>query len=140
MEQDLFTFLPPEIIIDLLSSPPVRTIIYCKCVCKSWLALIEINEFVKLHLSKSVPGLIMEDPYIDMYKLFEFEDGPELEHLDLHNPLTKFTFPQGVRICSSTNGLLLLCDYDPISLCICNPISRYYINLDIPKEFDNISL
>ncbi|KAL8481960.1 hypothetical protein ACS0TY_028196 [Phlomoides rotata] len=138
MKQDLLTFLPPEIIIDVLSRLPVRTIKHCKCVRKSWLALIETHEFVKSHLSKSVPGLIIEDPNLKRYKLYEFEDGQEHEHLDLHNPLTKFKLPRNVFVCGSADGLLFLRGCRPISLYICNPINRDYIKLDVPKEFDNI--
>ncbi|KAL8485420.1 hypothetical protein ACS0TY_027641 [Phlomoides rotata] len=138
MKQDLLTFLPPEIIIDVLSRLPVRTIKHCKCVRKSWLALIETHEFVKSHLSKSVPGLIIEDLNLKRYKLYEFEDGQEHEHLDLHNPLTKFKLPRNVFVCGSADGLLFLRGCRPISLYICNPINRDYIKLDVPKEFDNI--
>ncbi|KAL8458286.1 hypothetical protein ACS0TY_035963 [Phlomoides rotata] len=64
MTQDLFKNLPSETIIDILSRLPVRTVISCKCVQKSWLHLVETREFVKLHISKSIPGLIIVETII----------------------------------------------------------------------------
>ncbi|KAL8468599.1 hypothetical protein ACS0TY_031698 [Phlomoides rotata] len=139
MEQDLLKFLPSDIIIDFLSRLPVRTIIYCKCVCKSWLSLIKTHEFVKLHLSKSVPGLIVGHLELGMYEIYEFEDRPELEHHELHNPLTKFKFPHHhySSMFGTADGLILLLGINPNRHYICNPVTRDYIILDISQEYIN---
>lgn len=60
MELDLFENLPSDIITEILSRLPVRTIATCKCVGKSWLQLIESPQFAKHHLSKSVPCLAIQ--------------------------------------------------------------------------------
>ncbi|KAL1557537.1 F-box protein-like protein isoform X1 [Salvia divinorum] len=49
MTQDLFLYLPSEILIDILLSLSPEVILTCKCVCKAWLDLIESDVFHKSH-------------------------------------------------------------------------------------------
>ncbi|KAL8510280.1 hypothetical protein ACS0TY_017184 [Phlomoides rotata] len=141
MDQEFFTNLPLEIIINILSRLPVRTIISCKCICKSWLNLVETDEFVKSHLSNSVPGLAIHEYglKLESYKFYEFEDELDLEHHELHyNAVTNFGLPFDGRIHSSANGLLFLRDLSVgnTGLYVCNPITRDYIAIHCPREFD----
>ncbi|KAL8482156.1 hypothetical protein ACS0TY_028352 [Phlomoides rotata] len=110
--QELFAYLPPEIIIGILSRLPVRSILSCKCVCKSWLTLLESNEFVKSHLLKAIPGLVVYRFRLKLFKFFDFEDGLDLEHHGLHFKfVTEFNIP-GCNgwIAGSADGLLFVCN------------------------------
>ena len=49
----LHVFLPDELITEVLSFLPVRSLMRLKCVCKSWKTLISDSTFVKLHLKRS---------------------------------------------------------------------------------------
>ncbi|KAH6763694.1 hypothetical protein C2S51_014943 [Perilla frutescens var. frutescens] len=129
MKQDL----PPEIIIEILSRLPVRSIIRCTCVCKSWLDLIKSNEFVNSHLSKSVPGLALFEGNFcyaksrpKPYKFLEFVEN------SMHIVFSS-SFPHDPHknVHSSVNGLLLLLNPNglPRNLDIYNPITRDYIKL-----------
>lgn len=140
MDQEFFTYLPSEIIINILSRLPVRTIISCKCICKSWFNLVETEEFAKSHLSNSTPGLAIHEYglKLESYKFFEFEDELDLKHHELHyNVVTSFGLPFDGRIHSSANGLLFLRDLSVgiRGLYICNPITRDYIKIHCPREF-----
>ncbi|KAK3217820.1 hypothetical protein Dsin_011790 [Dipteronia sinensis] len=45
--------LPPEMIVDILSRLPVKSLCRFKCVSKSWLTLISHPRFVKMHLNQT---------------------------------------------------------------------------------------
>ncbi|CAI9303940.1 unnamed protein product [Lactuca saligna] len=51
--------LPVELMVDILSRLPVKTIIHCKCVSKKWLDLISDSYFANLHLHKSPSSLMI---------------------------------------------------------------------------------
>ncbi|KAL8482157.1 hypothetical protein ACS0TY_028353 [Phlomoides rotata] len=141
--QEFFAYIPPEIIIGILSKLPVRTIISCKCVCKSWLTLLESNEFVKSHLLKAIPGLAFYRFRMKLYKFFDFEDGLDLEH---HGLRYKFVTEFNILGCNgwiagSADGLLFLCNTKDMlkhhALHVCNPITRDYIELDCNEFVDD---
>lgn len=138
IEKDLFANMPSEIIIEILSRLPVRTIIRCKCVRKSWLALLETQEFAKSNLRYATPGLALIDFNSNLNKILEFnDDGQNHRHVKLPCRLvTNFSLPAKYGwIGGSVNGLLFLCNLgQPFVVCICNPITRDYIELDCTKE------
>ncbi|KAL1543906.1 F-box protein-like protein [Salvia divinorum] len=132
MRKEFFANLPLEITTDILSRLPPRAVVSCKCVCQSWLKLLNSNEFVKSHLSKSVPGMAVVRSCVESnsYEIFEFEDSLDLERHHLRYSLvTKFAFPFAEVIRGSANGLLFLTGDQPCDLYICNPITRHYIKL-----------
>lgn len=139
MKQDFFKHLPSEIIINIFSRLPIRTILQSKCVSKPWLHLLQSNHFVTSHFSKSVPGLVVvtttRDP--SSCTIFEFEDGQhELGSHELrYNQLTEFDFPHPVDIRGSANGLLFLGKLgEPEAHFLCNPITRDYIEIHFTRE------
>ncbi|KAL7149735.1 hypothetical protein ABFS83_05G061000 [Erythranthe nasuta] len=139
LKLQFFRNLPPEIIIDIVSRLPIRSIGACKCVCKSWRNLLHTREFTDFHLSKSVPALFIGyDSDLKNYKIFEFDDELGLESHDLHyNQIIKFdsTGFERSELKGSSNGLFLFLKrknntelhFD--SLFVCNPITREYIAL-----------
>jgi hypothetical protein len=62
----LHVFLPHELIREVLSFLPVRSLMRLKCVCKSWKTLISNPTFVKLHFKRSARNkqlAIFSSPY-----------------------------------------------------------------------------
>ncbi|XP_057793482.1 putative F-box protein At3g16210 [Salvia miltiorrhiza] len=134
-QSDLLTNLPSDIIIDILSRLPIPTIIRCKSVCKPWLHLLRSHEFATHHLSTSAPALAVFQYKItsELYDIYEFEDDDQ--HYKL---LTSFMPPCRGMIQGSANGFLVLRDLSlrPHGLSICNPITREYMEIHSPPEFD----
>lgn len=143
MMLNLFNNVPSDVAIDILSRLTAREITFCKCVCKTWLRLVETREFVKAHLSKSAQGLIVyqSDMGLNLYKVLDLEDRVDVEDHDLHyNLVSTFDLPFSGWLYGSADGLLFLCELTPIDtkpddLHICNPITREYVKLDSPEEF-----
>ncbi|XP_039683334.1 F-box/kelch-repeat protein At5g15710 isoform X2 [Medicago truncatula] len=45
--------LPDEVMAEILSRLPVRSLMQIKCVCKSWNTIISDPKFIKMHLNRS---------------------------------------------------------------------------------------
>lgn len=129
--------LPREIVADILSRIPVKTIVHCRCVCKRWRNILSEPYFVNLHLSRSPAGLIIHQGVaqlkIDILKLGELDDKPD-QHDIHHDPLMRFDLglcskDSRMWLSGSVNGLICLRNYSDDTTCICNPITREYILL-----------
>ncbi|XP_047961911.1 F-box protein At3g07870-like [Salvia hispanica] len=132
--EDLFRNLPSEIVSDILSRLDVRTAMSGKCVCKSWLDLLTTPEFVKSHLSKSVPCLTITELNLKL-KSVTYKMVIELDfNCDWHRLNTVFHFDLPFRILShcSINGLIFL--KNNLDCILCNPITREYIKLPCPRQ------
>ncbi|XP_057784857.1 F-box/kelch-repeat protein At3g23880-like [Salvia miltiorrhiza] len=133
MKPDFFKNLPREIISEIFFRLPVVSIPISKCVCKRWLHLLESDAFVKSHFARSAPALVLVEDS-GRLKVLELEGELNL-HLD---PLTQCDFPYRfigtIRNCF--NGFLVLrVGFD--MLCVCNPITREVIKLDLPSDPQN---
>ncbi|KAL8467165.1 hypothetical protein ACS0TY_036034 [Phlomoides rotata] len=130
MKTDFFSYLPSEIITEILSRVPAQSTLSCKCVCKAWRDLVSTRDFAKLHLSKSIPGLALT---VKMDKIIEITN-------DLHvSTITKLNYTNTAStyecIEGSADGLLLLnISGEHDQLYLCNPITREYIDLCHPTK------
>ncbi|THG15158.1 hypothetical protein TEA_015758 [Camellia sinensis var. sinensis] len=55
--------LPTQIILEILSRLPIKTLFLCQLVSKHWLSLISDPHFAKLHLSRSQVNLLIKPKY-----------------------------------------------------------------------------
>lgn len=138
--------LPGHIITDILSRLPIKTIIHCRCVCRTWRSLVLDPHFANLHLSRTPTILIIHqeshrspDWDSDILKLIEFDRDEHDQHgngLLHYDPLMNFDlkrFPNTeILLVGSVNGLLCFCDYENEAIFICNPIMRECVTLPKP--------
>ncbi|XP_076918370.1 F-box protein At3g07870-like [Bidens hawaiensis] len=145
--------LPLQIMVDILSRLPVKTIIHCKCVCKNWRNLVSGSRFANVHLPRSPAGLVFlhrpdkhmigndhKPGFLKWVEIKDEHDHQRLHHdpvmsLDLyHAPVlqTDKLLPVG-----SVNGLVCLWEFGPNhdNTYICNPITREYMILPRQKYY-----
>ncbi|XP_023741649.1 F-box protein At3g07870 isoform X1 [Lactuca sativa] len=134
--------LPVEVMVDILSRLPVKTIIHSKCVCKKWLDIISDSYFANLHLSRSPTNLVIHhnlgfdtNGYKKPGTLTWVDLEDELDHHDPRMTLDLNLSPifQNSQIlpAGSVNGLICLWQVCPKrhNIYICNPITREYMIL-----------
>ncbi|XP_059293584.1 F-box/kelch-repeat protein At3g23880-like [Lycium ferocissimum] len=138
--------LPPELITEILSRLPVKSLLKFRCVSKYWLDVISSPEFIKTHLSLSFNN----KEYTHNMFMFMFDRGltlqcctlrslfyqPVTEAFDLDYPMkgndlyTKL--PRSDWILGSVNGLICLAA-GKNDLFIGNPSIRKYRKLPDPR-------
>ncbi|KAL8459664.1 hypothetical protein ACS0TY_036126 [Phlomoides rotata] len=127
---------------EILSRVPAQATLSCKCVCKTWRDLVSTQDFAKLHLSKSVPGLAL-NVYVEpsmMVKIIEITNELHVSTItELNFTHTGTASPyEWIDIGGSADGLLLLNILrridDEHELYLCNPITREYIDLCHPTK------
>ncbi|KZV48896.1 F-box/kelch-repeat protein-like [Dorcoceras hygrometricum] len=135
--------LPSEIITNILSRLPWRTIIGCKRVCKKWNELLSSLEFAKFHLSVSTPQVLVlqTDPngeylckFVENEDNFQRHENGFLSDQGLKfDPKAFISSPADYRIeiKGSVDGLLCLQYSSKIDdvIYVCNPITRQYTSL-----------
>ena len=76
-------FLPIEILINILLKLSTRSIILCKCVCKTWYNVISDPQFAKFHLEQArTYPLVRDNISCNISRtvyLIEPEDGRDLD-------------------------------------------------------------
>lgn len=103
-----------DIIIEILSRLPVKSLLRFRCVCKSWHTLISDSQLVRKHLRRAVRGvnanscklLISNSPLysIDYEELEDVNSFVAIRELHLPVPLVL----DRMRIVGSCNGLICL--------------------------------
>lgn len=123
--------LPSELLIEILSRLPVKPLLRFKCVSKSWYALINSPDFIKLH--QSLP--LQSNSNVSLI----FQKSFSLCILDFHGPhhchATELHYPENInllqsgKLVGSCNGLLCFTCKSNDQLALYNPITRAYKTL-----------
>ncbi|KAI3441440.1 F-box domain-containing protein [Psidium guajava] len=108
--------LPQEILIQILVKLPVKSLVRCRCVSRSWDALVTDPSFVSLHLRHAMASHDHSVVLLRHYSLTQHKerntlylDGESfLEHQELEFPLTT---NETYYLAGSCNGLLCFSDY-----------------------------
>uniref|UniRef100_M0ZWT6 F-Box protein n=2 Tax=Solanum tuberosum TaxID=4113 RepID=M0ZWT6_SOLTU len=132
-------FLPAELVNEILSRLPVKSLLKFRCASKSWFALISSPEFVKTHLSLNDNNNEYTRHKVMMFErtVCNFRDcsvsslfnNSFIKANDLDYPRQ---VPCGVYIVGSVNGLICLVSREK-ELFLWNPSIRKYKKLPNPK-------
>ncbi|KAK4271138.1 hypothetical protein QN277_019875 [Acacia crassicarpa] len=124
-------FFPQEIIRNILTRLPVKSLIRFHCVCRHWRDLFKDPSFIADHLHHSN----RQNPYILFQRDHSFDNHSDLHSLGSDMQVWRFQNPPLIehlnhgKIVGSSNGLL--CVYSPHSLLLWNPAIKE-VNL-VPK-------
>ncbi|PHT43579.1 hypothetical protein CQW23_17604 [Capsicum baccatum] len=131
-------YLPKELMIYIFTRLPIKSILRCTRVCRSWYSLINSPNFISTHLNQSTDDYILIQPYsivpkVEIYALFH-----KNENLDQD---IQFDFPFDCSSCyfiivGSCNGILcfatanMLRDWN--NFYFWNPSIRKSVKLPVP--------
>ncbi|XP_059650935.1 F-box/kelch-repeat protein At3g23880-like isoform X2 [Cornus florida] len=111
-------FLPLDMVMDILTRLPVKTLIRCSCVCKSWYYLVTNPSFITKHLNTnnknnlllirrcSIKALVKEH-----YSVLRCENKILCDYAEFEIPVYGF-LNKYFRIVGSCNGLV--CRYNDL--------------------------
>ncbi|KAI8567216.1 hypothetical protein RHMOL_Rhmol02G0103600 [Rhododendron molle] len=139
------TLIPREILTDILSRLPVKSLCRFKCVSPSWNSLICDPYFAKTHLNRTNT---QNPKYLDDQRNIVISSSLNLYSIDIGNanPTTaKLDFPMlqnhaansRVKVWSSCDGLLLVSYDDYSNLLLLNPSTRECKKLPAPSVVPN---
>ncbi|CAK9318252.1 unnamed protein product [Citrullus colocynthis] len=127
--QYVFVNCPTEILIEILSYLPVKSLLRFRCVCKEWNKLVQKPLFVNYHLEKRIPNslLIINSPNTDQKARFSLVNAETFNEILQSELPMKANMGYKLSVCGSYNGLVCissasLLDVDPIY--IWNPSVR----------------
>ncbi|KAF8391085.1 hypothetical protein HHK36_023385 [Tetracentron sinense] len=123
-EKDSLSKLPRDILLDIFSRIPAKSLFDSRWVCKSWLNLVRDPRLAKIHLTRATQN---ENPSI----IFESDGNLYLlDNLEESNVLLKLKFPfmasnPSFELVGSCNGLVCVREALDInhSIYIFNPVT-----------------
>ncbi|PIA59640.1 hypothetical protein AQUCO_00400498v1 [Aquilegia coerulea] len=120
--------LPEEILMDILSRLPVKSLMRCKCACKDLLRLITSPYFVKLHLKVSLnyPRILFTAKTSN--KNFTFISSLDYEARCAVSNYNFSVTTGKLTLVNSCSGLVCLSDYRTVMV-LCNPVTKESIEV-----------
>ncbi|KAL9366550.1 hypothetical protein Peur_037749 [Populus x canadensis] len=135
----IVTKLSADVMIDILSRFPVKTILSFRCVCKTWLRIISDKDFANPHLSRSPPGILIkalpEGGISSIFHLFQIHEETgktfKVERMEFV-PETNLPATANIELMNSCNGLLCLSGGEFRNVIhVCNPILCEHIEIQV---------
>ncbi|KAM7497932.1 hypothetical protein LguiA_022346 [Lonicera macranthoides] len=127
-------YLPPEVLNEIITRLPVKSLLRCTSVCKSWYSLIASPKFITTHLNRnnnSNNHLLIRN-FVNSFDYSVYRDNETFDKLST----LEFPLPGYFRIIGSCNGLICLSSYDvdtTETVILWNPSIRKYVTLPRPS-------
>ncbi|KAK1354619.1 hypothetical protein POM88_047875 [Heracleum sosnowskyi] len=131
-------YMPEDIMFNLLSWLPVKSLVRFKSVCKLWLSITSHPKFIETHLTNSkkreaeIPSsaLVVEKDVIKPSKFYLVESSKDRVMLQLPPQLDHHM----ILFVNSCNGLVCLANSDCNVLCLWNPSTKWYKKIPAPNK------
>ncbi|CAO2818292.1 unnamed protein product [Amaranthus hypochondriacus] len=120
--------LPKEIITEILSRLPVKSLLRFTSVCKSWYLLIKNPKFAKLHLNQSLISQSNRHLILFHHSLYLSQIDLDSNHLSfskLNHPLDH----QKTIVLGSCNGVTCISDFSKSEFFLFNPLTKSHRKL-----------
>ncbi|XP_026420805.1 F-box protein At3g07870-like [Papaver somniferum] len=133
-----FNHLPTEVVLDILTRLPTESVLECKLVCKPWRNLVSHHpSFSQIHLSHlnqsadsdgKLGFLVLNENKGFYYFEYDADETPtgRIRRINLTPPIA---YVGGYKVFGSFNGFVCLCEYRYGTVCICNPLTKEYVEL-----------
>ncbi|KAL2939291.1 F-box protein CPR1 [Bienertia sinuspersici] len=123
---------PTEIIAEILSRLPVKSLLRSSSVCKSWQSLIKSPNFVKLHLNQTLISnsnlhLLLYYPFLYSAELNLNLHHNHISFSKLHHPLE----PYQVHLFGSCKGVICISDASKTDIFLFNPLTQSSFKLPL---------
>ncbi|KAL2494533.1 putative F-box protein [Forsythia ovata] len=134
------SYLPEDVIVEILARVPVKNLLRFKCVCTRWRKLILSPWFVSLHLNRSIFNPTRHSILVPS------RCGNQSVSLDpvTFSPIQNFnqahSFAQRVMYVGSINGLLCIRGDSPDCISIWNPSTRLFKKLPLGRHYSPINI
>ncbi|XP_010686908.2 F-box protein CPR1 [Beta vulgaris subsp. vulgaris] len=125
---------PTEIIAEILSRLPVKSLLRIKCVCKSWSSLIKTPNFILLQLNQTL--ISNSDRHLLKSSADASFYSAELDLPHNHLSFTKLNHPlqfDEVELFGCCNGVVCISDYDKIDVFLHNPFTKSHRKLPMKR-------
>ncbi|XP_074269823.1 F-box protein CPR1-like isoform X2 [Silene latifolia] len=115
--------LPLELITEILTKLPVKSLHRFKCVSKSWNSLISSSKFIKLHLTKTLvnSNIIVTN---NNSLLSSAISDIKLRFDIVTHPLNNLPHRPPVELIESVHGILLISDFPKKTVFLFNPSNK----------------
>ncbi|CAK8542473.1 unnamed protein product [Lathyrus sativus] len=133
-------YLPHELIMEILLRLPVKTLLCCRFVCKSWFSLISDNNFATSHCEHAATHRLVLINGFDLKSALSIDVDASLHDSSAHASLTldflslHFPYEYSLEIKGSCRGFLFML-FNGKYLYLWNPSTG--VNKQIPDSFIN---
>ncbi|KAM7497959.1 hypothetical protein LguiA_022373 [Lonicera macranthoides] len=130
----MLDYIPPEVMTEIMTRLPMKTLLQCTSVCKSWYSLIISPNFITAHLNRNnnsnqivVRYFIADNKLTGKDQYSVHIDNEAFEKLET----LEFPLPGYFSIMGSCNGLICLSNLH--FMILWNPSVRKYVTLPTPS-------
>ncbi|KAF6145016.1 hypothetical protein GIB67_013367 [Kingdonia uniflora] len=139
--------VPLDIFLDIFSRLPIKSLAYCRGVCKTWRKIVRHPRFAKMHHMKGTQytGILLQVKFFNNERITEIfcvehDNSGSFDNAILANP--KIYHP-GINfdVVGSCYGLICLSEpycSDPIY--VCNPVIGEYVRIPKMKKRTNYDI